>query len=164
MEPEGAAAEPDLDEPKGEPAGREEPEAKPERGRAAYALDFGRHPPEAAKANGERSYRVAELGLDASGHPRATVKWTLPSRVYDRRTALKFAAYEARKLPRDGDGVLLIIDPGDRFIEVLAMGSGRRVSCHVATRASRMAGELLGLRKPRRRTTRPRRAWQVRRR
>lgn len=88
--------------------------------------------------------------LMARGTPFA-----LPSKVYDRAGAIRFAVYEARKAtPVEGETRWIVTSPGGRCVAVLSGTNGKPVPTAVAlktrrelARASKAPGE------PRRRRT-----------
>lgn len=102
-------------------------------------------------------YKVVFLRVDDTG---AASLWAKPhvlsAKVYDRRTALKYAAYEAQKF---GDSLLdlliAVVSPVGRCVAVLGK-SGKPVRPIVSLRVKRSLASLLpGDVKPRRRTSRP---------
>ena len=109
----------------------------------------------------EQVFRIVYLKLDDQGVPMLTSsvgKQVLPAKIYDRKTALKFATYEAQRLPTNSvtELLLAVISPMGRCIAVLAGGTGKPVRPLVAMRTKRALATLLpGDMKVRRRTSRP---------
>jgi hypothetical protein len=105
-------------------------------------------------------YKIVFLKLDEQGAP---VLWgarstTLPAKVYDRRTAIKYATYEAQRLSTSSLAELLVavVSPNGRCIAVLAGGTGKPVRPLVAMRTKRALVTLMpGDVKARRRSSRP---------
>jgi hypothetical protein len=104
-------------------------------------------------------FKVIYLKLDEQGVPALSGKPTeLSSKVYDKKTAQKFAAHAAQQLPSNSitETLVALVSPAGRCIEVLAGGTGRAVRPLVALRTKRalatlMPNEVVA----RRRTSRP---------
>ena len=118
--------------------------------------------PPAVRATTEPGYRVVELRTDVEGRSHAVEKHFLPQKVYQRSTAVRWTAYEAKHL--DPTLLLVLIDPSGRGVAVLHGGSGRPTKPLVALRAKRAVAELLPGVRRKRRTSRPALAKAVRRR
>jgi len=109
----------------------------------------------------EQVFRIVYLKLDDQGVPMLTSsvgKQLLPAKIYDRKTALKLAAYEAQRLPTNSvtELLLAVISPMGRCIAVLAGGTGKPVRPLVALRTKRALATLMPDDvKVRRRTSRP---------
>jgi hypothetical protein len=98
--------------------------------------------PAASDEPSEPGYRLVELHLDLDGGVRAQERQHLTAKVYSRGTALRLAAYLAKKVEK-GSSVFVVVGPTGRGIAVLAGGSGRPVSPAVALRAKRKVAELM---------------------
>lgn len=106
-----------------------------------------------------QAYKIVFLKVDETGAP-ALLKsaQVLPAKVYDRRTAIKYATYEAQRLSTSSLAELLVavVSPNGRCIAVLAGGTGKPVRPLVAMRTKRALVTLMpGDVKARRRTSRP---------
>lgn len=106
------------------------------------------------------AYKVVFLKLDEQGAPAlwGARTHTLSSKIYDRRTAIKYATFEAQQLPAGGLAELLIavINPNGRCIAVIAGVTGKPVRPLIAMRTKRALATLLpGDVRVRRRTSRP---------
>lgn len=112
--------------------------------------------PEAAAPEGP-AYKVLVLKIDEEG---ATSVWIRPhvlsAKIYDRRTALRYAAHEAQKFAESPlDLVVAVLNPNGRCISVLGR-TGKPVRPIVAMRIRRALLTLMpGDVKVRRRTSRP---------
>jgi len=113
-----------------------------------------------ALTNAGPAYKMVFLKLDAEGVPTLWgSRWvSLSAKIYDRRTALKYAAFEAQRVPAGSVAEILIalVNPGGRCIAVLSGGTGKPVRPLIATRTKRalvtlMPGDVVA----RRRTSRP---------
>jgi hypothetical protein len=107
-----------------------------------------------------QAFKVVYLKLDEQGVPAFWGgRWTtLSTKIYDRKTALKFATHEAQRLPSNSVAEMLIalISPSGRCIAVLAGGTGKAVRPLVALRTKRALVTLMPDDvKVRRRTSRP---------
>jgi hypothetical protein len=92
-------------------------------------------------------YKIVFLKLDEQGAP---VLWgarstTLPAKVYDRRTAIKYAAFEAQRLSTTSltERLVAVVSPNGRCIAVLAGGTGKPVRPLIAMRTKRALATLL---------------------
>jgi len=106
------------------------------------------------------AYKMVFLKLDAEGVPTLWgQRWTsLSAKIYDRRTAMKYAVFEAQRVPAGSVAEILValINPGGRCIAVLSGGTGKPVRPLIALRTKRalptlMPGDVVA----RRRTSRP---------
>jgi hypothetical protein len=112
--------------------------------------------PEASVPAGS-AYRVLFLKIDEEGTPRLWVKpHVLSAKIYDRRTALKYAAFEAQKFAESPtDMVVAVLSPNGRCISVLGR-TGKPVRPVVAMRIRRALVTLVPNDvKVKRRTSRP---------
>jgi hypothetical protein len=125
MEPENESAAVEPAEPAAEPV----VEARPPESAAAAGRDEG------------GTYLIFELHLDADGSVSARQVDRLASKIYDRATVLRLAAFKAKGAAKD-QSLFVVVDPGKRSIAVLAAGSGRPVKPGVALRAKRRLAEL----------------------
>jgi len=92
-------------------------------------------------------------GKSGNGQPHA-----LPAKIYDRKTAIKYATYEAQRLSTTSliELLVAVVSPNGRCIAVLAGGTGKPVRPLTALRTKRALATLLpGDVKARRRTSRP---------
>ena len=106
-----------------------------------------------------QAYKIVFLKVDETGAP-ALLKsaQVLPAKVYDRRTAIKYAAFEAQQLSTASltERLVAVVNPNGRCIAVLAGGTGKPVRPLVAMRTKRALATLLPSDvKVRRRTSRP---------
>jgi len=74
-------------------------------------------------------------------------------KVYDRGTAVRFAAFEARKSPGPPESRFVVTSPVGRCIAVLAGGTGKPVKSTVAFRTKRALAGVLPTRVVRTRRT-----------
>lgn len=102
---------------------------------------------------GEQGFRVVELRTDVQGIAHATERHFLPAKVYQRSTAIKWAAYGAKDFP--SDVLIVVVDPSGRGVAVLQGGTGKPAKPLVSLRAKRAVAEILPGAKRRRRTSRP---------
>lgn len=104
-------------------------------------------------------YRVVYLKLDGQGVPTLGEKPVeLSAKVYDKKTAQKYAAHAAQQLPSNSisETLVALVSPAGRCIEVLAGGTGRPVRALVAMRTKRVLATLMPNEVvARRRTSRP---------
>lgn len=104
--------------------------------------------------------RMNELGVPSiwGGKSGDAPPHALPAKVYDRKTAIKYATFEAQRLSTASLAELLVavVSPNGRCIAVLAGGTGKPVRPLIALRTRRALVTLLpGDVKVRRRTSRP---------
>jgi len=103
------------------------------------------HPVGAPESQGNRG---AFPGVAGTGTRTWTVEWgEFVSRPTEgRRAVTDFADVEAlvRRLESDGDGFLILSGPGERFMQVGALGEGYLLEFHdpAAERRARRGGEL----------------------
>jgi len=116
--------------------------------------------PEVAKAepdpilhHKEPGFLVVELRTDVNGVSHATPRHFLPAKVYQRSTAIKWTAYEAKKY--HPDLLLVVVGPGGRGIAVVHGSTGKPAKPLVSLRAKRAVVEALPGPKRQRRTSRP---------
>lgn len=112
--------------------------------------------PEAAASTG-LAYKVLVLKIDEEGAASLWLKpHVLPAKIYDRRTALRYAAHEAQKFSESPiDLVVAVLNPNGRCISVVGR-TGKPVRPIVAMRIRRALTTLMPNDvKPRRRTSRP---------
>lgn len=105
-------------------------------------------------------YKVVLLKLDEQGVPSLVGDRVhlLSPKIYDRRTAIKYAVFEAQQLPAGGlaERILAVINPGGRCIAVIAGVTGKPVRPLIAMRTKRALATLMpGDVKVKRRTSRP---------
>lgn len=114
--------------------------------------------PEPAPQPAERAFVVIPLSLGATGELSFKMqRHVLPTKVYDRSTAMKYAAHEARRWPGDSPTEMLyaLINPSGRCVGVLAGGTGKAVRPIVALRVRKaLVANVPELVKMRRRTSR----------
>lgn len=106
------------------------------------------------------AYKVVFLKIDEQGAPAlwGARMHMLSSKIYDRRTAIKYATFEAQQLPAGGlaDLLIAVINPNGRCIAVIAGVTGKPVRPLIAMRTKRALATLLpGDVVVRRRTSRP---------
>lgn len=109
---------------------------------------------------GESAFKVILLKLDEQGVPAlwGAKRHTLPAKVYDRKTAIKYAVHEAQQLSTASLAELIfaVVSPNGRCVAVLAGGTGKPVRPLIALRTKRALAALLpGDVVVRRRTSRP---------
>lgn len=92
------------------------------------------------------------MSLDEGGRVTASVAHELTTKIYRQAGALRFAQYEAKKLPKN-ECVLVVLHPTGRSVGVLASGTGGRVPPNAALRAKNMVRQLLPNLVPARRRT-----------
>jgi hypothetical protein len=102
---------------------------------------------------GERGFRVVELRTDVQGIAHVAERHFLPEKVYQRSTAIKWTAYEAKRF--SPEVLIVVVDPGGRGVAVLHGGTGKPAKPLVSLRAKRAVAEILPGAKRRRRTSRP---------
>lgn len=107
----------------------------------------------------DAAYKVVYLKLDGQGVPAIADEPTrLPAKVYDKRTALKYAVHLAQQIPANSitERFVALVSPAGRCMEVLAGGTGRPVRPLVALRTKRALASLMPNEVvTRRRTSRP---------
>lgn len=113
-----------------------------------------------APPSGANAYKVILLKLDEQGMPAlwGTKRHTLSAKIYDRKTAIKYAVYEAQQQPASSlaEMIFAVVSPAGRCIAVLAGGTGKPVRMLVALRTKRALATLLPADVVvRRRTSRP---------
>jgi hypothetical protein len=115
--------------------------------------------PEPAPSPGEHAFKVVPLKLDEQGMPALWGKrHTLSAKVYDRKTAIKYAIHEAQQVSSASLAELLfaVVSPNGRCVAVLAGGTGKPVRPLIALRTKRVLVALMPDEvKVRRRTSRP---------
>jgi hypothetical protein len=93
-----------------------------------------------------QAYKIVFLKVDETGAP-ALLKsaQVLPAKVYDRRTAIKYAAFEAQRLSTTSltERLVAVVSPNGRCIAVLAGGTGKPVRPLIAMRTKRALATLL---------------------
>jgi hypothetical protein len=122
----------------------------------------------------EQAFKVISLRLDEKGVPALWGKrHTLSAKIYDKKTALRYAVHEAQQVPSDSvvDTLFTLVSPTGRCTAVLVGGSGKAARGIVALRTKRALVQLapqdvvvrrrtsrplLGVRPARRRTSRGR--------
>lgn len=109
--------------------------------------------PEPVLQHKEPGFLVVELRTDVHGVSHATPRHFLPAKVYQRSTAIKWAAYEAKKY--HPDLLLVVVAPGGRGIAVVHGSTGKPAKPLVSLRAKRAVTESLPGSKRQRRTSRP---------
>lgn len=112
--------------------------------------------PEASAPAG-LAYKVLILKINEEGVASLWVRpHVLSSKVYDRRTALKYAAHEAQKFAESTvDMMVAVVNPNGRCISVLGR-TGKPVRPTIAMRVRKTLATLMPDDvKPRRRTSRP---------
>jgi len=103
------------------------------------------------------AYQIVFLKVDEMGAASLWLKpHTLSAKVYDRRTAIKYAAYEIQKFSEGYiDPVVAVINPAGRCVAVLGR-AGKPVRPVVSLRVKKALTTLMpDVVKPRRRTSRP---------
>jgi hypothetical protein len=111
----------------------------------------------ASEAAAGPSYKVLFLKIDEAGAASLWLKpHVLSAKIYDRRTAFKYAAHEAQKFAESSiELVVAVINPMGRCIAVLGQ-TGRPVRPGVAMRVRKALATLMPSEiRVRRRTSRP---------
>lgn len=119
----------------------------------AVAEDASTHAAPIEIPRGESGFKVVELRTDVQGIPHLTERHFLPAKVYQRSTAVRWAAYEAKRF--SPEVLIVVVDPSGRGVAVLHGGTGKPAKPIVSLRAKRAVAELLPGAKRRRRTSRP---------
>lgn len=91
------------------------------------------------------AYKVISLKLDEKGVPALWGKrHTLSAKIYDKKTALRFAINEAQQVPSDSvvDTLFALVSPAGRCTAVLVGGSGKPARGIVALRTKRALMQL----------------------
>ena len=98
-------------------------------------------------AHAGNAFKVILLKLDEQGVPAlwGTKRHTLPAKVYDRKTAIKYAVHEAQQLSTSSLAELIfaVVSPNGRCVAVLAGGTGKSVRPLIALRTKRALAALL---------------------
>jgi len=107
-------------------------------------------------ANTGDAYRLVFLKIDSEGviSISGSVR-SLTTKIYDRRTAIRFAAHEIQEAPVGvAEQIVAVVGPNGRALAVLA-ASGKPVRAALALRTKRaLSGLLPNDIQPRRRTSR----------
>jgi len=93
----------------------------------------------------DRSYRVVIVQAADGGTYKIDHRSWLSTRVYDRRVAIRYAAFEAKQMVDSSSRPMLaLIDPAGRMLGMFHAGSGRPAAAHVVRVVRKLLRESTG--------------------